>query len=364
MPILSKSIQETIASIKPVSRDFQARAQLALDHLTKPVGSLGRLEELAAQYVAISQELPPVMPEPVILTLAADHGVAREGVSAYPSSVTAQMVLNFLHGGAAINVLARQVSAKVRVVDMGVECDMENHSGLLVHKIGKGTNNFVEGSAMTFEQALKSIEVGIELAHDAYADGLRVIGIGEMGIGNTTSSSAIAAVMMGESVAGVTGKGTGVDEERLAKKIQVIEKGIQLNQPDANDPVDVLAKVGGFEIGGLVGLIVGGAACRIPVVLDGFISAAAMLLAKTLIPSCQDYVIPSHCSAESGHRRVLEYLGLHPLLDLDLRLGEGTGACLAIGLLHASLACLRDMATFDSAGVDGAKDPASVPGPL
>ena len=355
----STLVQETIASIQPMSRVFYARALLALDHLTKPVGSLGRLEELAAQYVAISRELPPVIPESVILTLAADHGVAREGVSAYPSSVTAQMVLNFLNGGAAINVLARQIDATMRVVDMGVESDLGTHSSLLVHKIGDGTNNLADGLAMTRAQAVQSIEVGIRLARDAYVDGFRVIGIGEMGIGNTTSSSAIAAVMMGQSVAGVTGKGTGVDDERLVKKIQVIEKGILLNQPDANDPVDVLTKIGGFEIGGLVGLIVGGAACRIPVVLDGFISGAAMLLAKALVPACQDYVIPSHCSAENGHRRILEYLGLHPLLDLGLRLGEGTGACLAIGLLQASLACLRDMATFDSAGVDEAETPMS-----
>ena len=346
-------VQETISSIQPVSREFHARAQRGLDQLTKPVGSLGRLEELSAQFVAISQEFPPKIPEPVVLTLAADHGVSREGVSAYPSSVTAQMVLNFLHGGAAINVLARQVGAKVRVVDMGVEIDLENHSDLLVHKIGYGTHNFVEGPAMSLEQALQSIEVGIRLAKDAYADGFRAMGIGEMGIGNTTSSSAIAAVMTGQSVAHVTGKGTGVDSERFTKKIQIIEQGIQLNQPNANNPVDVLAKVGGFEIGGLVGLILGGASCGIPVVLDGFISGAAMLLAGAMSPVCQDYVIPSHCSSECGHRGILKFLGLRPLLDLDLRLGEGTGACLAIGLLQASLACLRDMATFDSAGVDG-----------
>lgn len=357
----SQLLQETIANIQPMNRDFRARAQLALDQLTKPVGSLGRLEELAAQYVAVSQELPPAMPHPVVLTMAADHGVAREGVSAYPSSVTAQMVMNFLNGGAAINVLARQVGAKVRIVDMGVETDLGNHPGLLVHKIGYGTNNFVEGPAMSQEQALQSIEVGIGLARDAYADGLRVIGIGEMGIGNTTSSSAIAAVMTGESVVNVTGKGTGVDEERLIKKVQIIERGIQRNQPDATNPVDVLAKVGGFEIGGLVGLILSGAACRIPVVLDGFISGAAMLLARALVPSCQDYVIPSHCSVECGHRKVLEHMGLNPLFDLDLRLGEGTGACLAIGLLQASILCLRDMATFDSAGVDGAEVPVSEP---
>lgn len=362
MPKLSGLIHETITSIQPISRDFHARARLALDQLTKPVGSLGRLEELAAQYVAISQVLPPVMPESVVFTLAADHGVVREGVSAYPSSVTAQMVMNFLRGGAAINVLAKQVGAKVQVVDMGVESDLGNLPGLVVHKIGAGTNNFAEGPAMSNEQALKSVEVGIRLARDAYANGMRVIGLGEMGIGNTTSSSAIVTVMTGQSVVKVTGKGTGVDPERFAKKVQLIEQGIQRNSPDPHNPLDVLAKVGGFEIGGLVGLILGGAACRVPVVLDGFITGAAMLLAQALVPQCQDYVIPSHCSAEFGHRCVLEHLGLHPLLDLGLRLGEGTGACLAIGLLRTSIACMRDMATFDSAGVDGTE--AVVPEPV
>jgi nicotinate-nucleotide--dimethylbenzimidazole phosphoribosyltransferase len=356
MPQHSELIHETIRNIQPVNRDFHARAQLALDRLTKPVGSLGRLEDLAAQYVAISQELPPLMPESVVFTLAADHGVVREGVSAYPSSVTAQMVMNFLKGGAAINALAQQVGARVRVVDMGVESDLGNLHGLLDHKIGLGTNNFVEGPAMSHEQALQSIEVGISLVRDAYADGMRVIGIGEMGIGNTTASSAIAAVMTGQPVAKVTGEGTGVDAERFARKVQIIEQGIKRNQPNAQVPMDVLAKVGGFEIGGLVGLILGGPACRIPVVLDGFITGAAMLLAQALVAHCQDYVIPSHCSAEPGHRFILEHLDLHPLLDLNLRLGEGTGACLAISLLRASVACLKDMATFDSAGVDGAED--------
>ncbi len=359
MPLFSPLLKETIAAIQPVSQEWNVRAHQALDQLTKPVGSLGRLEELAMQFVAISQECPPCVPKPVVLTLAADHGVAREGVSAYPSSVTAQMVLNFLNGGAAINVLARQVGADVRVVDMGVQSDLENVPALLIHKIDYGTKNFAKRPAMSYEQALQSIDVGIRLAQDAVTDGFGVIGIGEMGIGNTTSSSAIAAVTTGKPVADLTGKGTGVDPERLAQKVHIIEQGIHRNQPDANNPVDVLAKVGGFEIGGLVGVILGGAACRVPVVLDGFISGAAMLLAQSLVPVCHDYVIPSHCSAESGHRCVLESLNLRPLLDLDLRLGEGTGACLAIGLLQGSLACLRDMATFDSAGVDGAE--ASLP---
>ena len=309
----SELIQETIASIQPMSQDFHARAGLVLDTLTKPVGSLGRLEELAAQYVAITHKLPPEMPEPVVFTLAADHGVAREGVSAYPSSVTTQMVKNFLTGGAAINVLAKQVGAQVRVVDMGVESDLGTLSGLLVHKIGYGTQNFAEGPAMSLAQALQCVEVGIRLVQEAKREGAGVIGIGEMGIGNTTSSSAIAAVMTGQLVVEVTGKGTGVDVERYSRKVEIIEQSIQHNTPDAHDPLDVLMKVGGFEIGGLVGLILGGAACRIPVVLDGFITGAAMLLAQAIAPQCKAYVLPSHCSAENGHRGGSGAFGFAPV---------------------------------------------------
>jgi nicotinate-nucleotide--dimethylbenzimidazole phosphoribosyltransferase len=352
-------LQKTIKSIQPVNRDLYACAQAALNRLTKPVRSLGRLEDLAAQYVAISQLFPPTAPEALVFTLAADHGVAEEGVSAYPSSVTAQMVENFIKGGAAINVLARQVGARVRVVDMGVQSDLGNLPGLIVHKVGMGTKNFLKGPAMSREEAVQSIESGIRLIMDAYAEGIRLVGLGEMGIGNTTASSAITVVMTGRPVAEVTGYGTGVDAQTLTRKIQVIEQGIQVNRPDARDPVDVLGKVGGFEIGGLVGMMLGGAACHIPVVLDGFITGAAALLAIALAPHCKAYMIPSHVSAEPGHRMAMEFLGFRPLLDLDLRLGEGTGACLAIGLLQASLACLTQMATFESAGVDEAVGPAS-----
>jgi nicotinate-nucleotide--dimethylbenzimidazole phosphoribosyltransferase len=351
-------LQEIIDGIQPVSRDYAACAQGALNRLTKPVGSLGRLEELAAQYVAISRLFPPTIPDALVFTLAADHGVSREGVSAYPSSVTAQMVQNFITGGAAINVLARQVGATVRVVDMGVQRDLGDLPGLIVHKVGMGTNNFLEGPAMTREEAVQSIEIGINLVQKAYAEGFRVVGLGEMGIGNTTASSAITVVMTGRPVADVTGHGTGVDARALTRKIQVIEQGVSRHAPDPRDPLDVLAKVGGFEIGGLVGILLGGAACRIPVVLDGFITGAAALLANALAPYCQEYMIPSHVSAEPGHRLAMDVLGLRPLLDLDLRLGEGTGACLGIGLLQSSLACLTQMATFKSAGVDEAEGPA------
>lgn len=352
-------LQKTLDDIQPVTREFYACAQAALNRLTKPVGSLGRLEDLAARYVSITQLFPPTVPEALVFTLAADHGVAGEGVSAYPSSVTAQMVLNFIKGGAAINVLARQVGATVRVVDMGVQSHLGHLPGLIVHKVGMGTKNFLKGPAMSREEAVQSIEIGIRLIMDAYAEGIRLVGLGEMGIGNTTASSAITVVMTGRPVAEVTGYGTGVDAQTLSRKIQVIEQGIQVNTPDACDPVDVLAKVGGFEIGGLVGMMLGGAACRIPVVLDGFITGAAALLATALAPHCQAYMIPSHVSAEPGHRIAMDCLGFRPLLDLDLRLGEGTGACLAIGLLQSSLACLTQMATFESAGVDEVVRPSS-----
>lgn len=357
MSYSSPFIQETIAAIQPVSQAGVRRAEALWDRLTKPPGSLGRLESLGTQYVAMTQSLPEKNPDAMMFILAADHGVAREGVSAYPSSVTAQMVKNFLQGGAAINVLGRRIGAKIRVVDMGVQEDMGAPSGLWVRKIGLGTHNMCEGPAMSRDQAVQSVEEGIRLVQEAYDDGVRLIGIGEMGIGNTTASSAITAVMTRHPVAEVTGRGTGVDALQLARKIQVIERGIQQNTPDADDPLDVLAKVGGFEIGGLVGILVGGAACRVPVVLDGFITGAAALLAVALAPQCQAYMIPSHLSAEPGHRLAMDSLGLRPLLDLDLRLGEGTGACLAIGLLQASLACLTQMATFERAGVDEAVRP-------
>ena len=350
-------LQETIDCLEPVNRDFYACAQTALNKLTKPVRSLGRLEDLAAQYVAISRVFPPATPEALVFTLAADHGVVEEGVSAYPSSVTAQMVQNFINGGAAINVLARQVGARVRVVDMGVHTDLGDLHGLIVRKIGKGTKNFLKAQAMSREEAVQSIETGIRLVTDAYAEGVRLVGLGEMGIGNTTASSAITVVMTGKPVVEVTGFGAGANAHIFKKKLEVIDRGIILHCPDSSDPLDVLAKVGGFEIGGLVGLILGGAACRIPVVLDGFITGAAALLAVALAPHCQAYMIPSHVSVEPGHRIIMDSLGLRPLLDLDLRLGEGTGACLAIGLLQASLACLTQMATFKSAGVDEALQP-------
>lgn len=347
-------LEETIKAIQPLNPEYRTLARAKLDRLTKPIGSLGRLEDLATHYAAISGEISPALPKTMVFTLAADHGVAADGVSAYPSSVTAQMVHNFLSGGAAINVLARQVGSKVRIVDIGVASDLDQSPGLVRRKIGWGTKNFVNGPAMSREEALQSVETGIELVHDAYGEGIRLVATGEMGIGNTTSSAAITAVMTGQPVTQVTGKGTGIDDAALARKVTLIERALHLNKPLSHDPLGVLAKVGGFEIGGLVGVILGGAACHVPVVLDGFISGAAALLAVGMVPACREYLIASHASAEPGHRAALDVLGLHPLLDLDLRLGEGTGACLAIGLIQSSLRLFTEMATFDEAGVDDA----------
>ena len=346
--------EQTIKMIQPLNPEFRSQGQAKLDRLTKPVGSLGRLEELAILYVGILEDLSPSLPKSMVLTLAADHGVTADGVSAYPSSVTAQMVQNFLSGGAAINVLARQVGAEVRIVDLGVASDISHFPGLLVRKVGWGTKNFFYGPAMSREEARQSVETGIALVREAYGEGIRLVAPGDMGIGNTTSSAAITAVMTGQPVSQVTGKGTGIDDAARARKVSLIERALEINHPHPDDAVDVLAKVGGFEIGGMVGVILGGAACHIPVVLDGFISGAAALLAVAMAPNCREYLIASHVSAELGHRAALDTLGLNPLLDLHLRLGEGTGACLAFGLIQSSLRVLTEMATFEEAGVDEA----------
>jgi nicotinate-nucleotide--dimethylbenzimidazole phosphoribosyltransferase len=345
------TLHDAIRKIQPGDRACQQRVQARLDRLTKPVGSLGRLEELAARYAAMTGEELPKLPKAAVFTFAADHGVTTEGVSAYPSSVTAQMVLNFLRGGAAVNVLARHTDVEVRVVDIGVAHEFGPVPGLIAKKIALGTKNFLAGPAMTREQGERALLVGVELAGLAAREGIGVIGTGDMGIGNTTPSAAITAVMTGKPVSAVTGRGTGVDDAGLARKVAVIEQALALHCPDPADPLDVLTKVGGFEIAGLAGLILGSAAHRIPVILDGFISGAAALIACGLQPLCQEYLLASHRSVERGHQVILDRLGLKPLLDLDLRLGEGTGACLGISLLQAGLKILTQMATFDEAGV-------------
>ncbi len=342
---------KTIDRIQPIELRLLAQAQARLDRLTKPIGSLGRLEELAAHYVMITGEMNPKVPRGAVYTFAADHGVTVEGVSAYPSAVTPQMVLNFLRGGAGVNVLARHVGIEVRVVDIGVVFDFESAPGLIQRKVMPGTKNLMVESAMSLAQAEQALHVGIELATEAAQEGIGLIGTGEMGIGNTTASSAIAAVMTGRSVAEVTGRGTGIDDAGHARKIDVIQRALALHRLDSTHAMEVLAKVGGLEIGGLAGLMLGAAAARIPVVLDGFIAGAAALIAVGLQPRCKDYLIASHQSVERGHRAILDHLGLKPLLDLDLRLGEGTGACLGMSLVCAAIKILTEMATFDEAGV-------------
>lgn len=348
MPLLNT----TIARIDALSYDCLEKARQKLDLLTKPQGSLGKLENLAMQVAAIRATTTPRMKYKAIFTLAADHGITEEGVSAFPQEVTAQMVENFLSEGAAINVLAKHVGARVIVVDMGVVTEIKSRKANFIDKkINTGTKNFLKYPAMTSEEALSTIETGITLVNDQNRRGLDIIGTGEMGIGNTTSSSAITALYTAKDVADVTGKGTGITDASLLHKIQVIRKALALHNPDPRDPLDVLAKIGGFEIGGLAGVILGACAKRIPVVIDGFISSAAALLAFHLQPKVKDFLIASHCSVEIGHKAILEHIGLSPVLDLDLRLGEGTGAALAIGIVEASIKILTQMATFKSACV-------------
>jgi nicotinate-nucleotide--dimethylbenzimidazole phosphoribosyltransferase len=288
-----------------------------------------------------------------IIVAAGDHGVVKEGVSAYPPEVTPQMVHNFLRGGAGINVLARHVGARGVVVDAGVACELPSHPDLINEKIAPGTGNIAEGPAMTREEAVRSLEAGIRVAEAEIRKGADILGTGEMGIGNTTPSSAIVAVITETDIERVTGHGTGIDEKGREKKIQVIRKALATNAPDPTDGIDVLAKVGGCEIGVLAGVFLAGAAHRVPVVIDGFISAAAALIAYRLEPKARDFMIASHCSVEQGHKVALDFMGLKPLLDLHLRLGEGTGAALGISVVEAGVKILNEMATFTDAGISG-----------
>jgi nicotinate-nucleotide--dimethylbenzimidazole phosphoribosyltransferase len=341
----------SLPAIPSIFAGAQTIAQARHNALTKPAGSLGQLEELSVQLAAITGELNPSLVRKAVIVMAGDHGVAQEGVSAFPSEVTPQMVLNFLHGGAAINVLARCARARVVIVDVGVKVDFDPLPGLERCKVARGTQNMTRGPAMTRAQAEDAITVGLKIVEKEYAKGLDVIATGDMGIGNTTSSAAIGAVITGLPVAQVTGRGTGVDETGLKRKILMIERALEVNAPDRSDPLDVLSKVGGLEIAGLVGVIIGGAAHRLPVVLDGFISGAAALIAAGLMPAVTPYLIAAHQSVEIGHHAMLDRLGLRPLLNLNLRLGEGTGAALAFNLLDASVHILNEMATFAEAGV-------------
>jgi len=348
---MSELLSSTIKMLKPLDKGVMDSARARQDTLTKPQGSLGRLEELSIKLAGIQGRAIPQIRHKAIFTMAGDHGVVAEGVSAYPQEVTAQMIYNFLSGGAGINVLARQVGARVVVVDMGVAAELEPHPQLISRKVAPGTQNMFLRPAMTPEQAVRAIETGIELVGSELAKGLDIVGTGDMGIGNTTSSSAIGAVMVGRPLAEVVGRGTGLDDRQLKHKVDVISQTLAVNHPDPKQPLDVLTKVGGFEIGGLVGVMLAAAAYRIPIVLDGFISGAAALIATALAPRLKDFLIAAHVSVEPGHKVLLRHLRLKPLLNLDMRLGEGTGAVLGIFLAEAAARILAEMSTFAEAGV-------------
>ena len=349
------SLKKTIQRIGPLDREAMKAAQGRQDRLTKPPGALGRLEELSVRLAGITGVVTPRLEHKAIVVMAADHGVVAEGVSLYPQDVTPQMVANFLGGGAAINALARQAGARVVVVDMGIAAEIEPHPHLISRKTALGTRDLVRGPAMTREEAIAAVEAGIDVLRLEVEKGLDIVGTGDMGIGNTTASSAITAAITGEAVAGVTGRGTGLGDVQLDHKVRSIEEALRVNRPDSSDGLDVVAKVGGFEIAGLAGLIIGAAAHRIPIVIDGFISGAAALVATTLAPNARDYLIAAHVSTERGHPVLLRHLGLQPLLSLDMRLGEGTGAALAMFIIEAAVTVLAEMATFDEAGVSGAE---------
>jgi len=344
-------LSKLVSDIQPLDQSAMAAARKRQDMLTKPRGSLGRLEDVACQVAGITRQMPPLIGNKTVIIMAADHGVVAEGVSAYPSEVTAQMVANFLSGGAAINILTRQVGARVVVVDIGVATTLEPHPELRIRKIAPGTANMAHGPAMSREQALQSILVGVEICETEIANGADLIATGDMGIGNTTPSAAIAATLTSIAAYKYVGRGTGVDDSGLNRKVNAIERALSINQPNPLDGLDILSKVGGFEIGGLAGVILAAAAHQRPVVVDGFISTAAAMLAASLAPQACDYMIAAHRSQEQGHDLMLEWLKLSPLLDLRMRLGEGTGAALAMGLVEAACHILADMATFGEAGV-------------
>lgn len=342
------ALAELTARVEAPDPRIALGARARLDRLTKPPGSLGRLEELVVRIAVMTGCPRPRVSAPVIFALAADHGVTALGVSAYPAAVTAQMLANLGRGGAAVNVLARQVGARVVVADLGVAGDAPVPAGVVDCRVAPGTRNFTEGPAMTREEALAALRAGEALVEATGAD---LVATGEMGIGNSTAASALTAALTGAAPSAVTGRGTGVDDRGLARKLDAVTRALAANRPDPTDPLGVLAAVGGLEIAGLVGVILAGAARRVPVVLDGFIAGAAALVAARLAPHCREYLVAAHLSAEPGHRLLLGTLGLVPLLDLGLRLGEGTGAALAIGLVRAALACADEMATFEDAGV-------------
>ncbi|MFW6149979.1 MAG: nicotinate-nucleotide--dimethylbenzimidazole phosphoribosyltransferase [Chloroflexota bacterium] len=337
-----------IGGLDPVAMDAARRRQ---DSLTKPRGSLGLLEELSVRIAGMRGKILPGLPRRVVVVMAADHGVVSEGITLYPQEVTRQMVANFLAGGAGINVLADMTGARVVVVDMGMAAHMHGYPDLVEKRLGEGTQNMVKGPAMSREQAVRAVETGIEVAQEELAKGIDILATGDMGMGNTTASSAVCAALTGAPAETVTGRGVGLGDDQLTYKVAVVRRALEVNRPDPADPLDVLAKVGGFEIGGLAGVMLATAAERLPVVIDGFISGAAALIAAGIAPQVKNYLIAGHLSADRGHPTLLRHLGLTPLLSLEMRLGEGTGAVLAMTIVEAAMRTLVGMKTFEEAGV-------------
>ena len=356
MAIANLDLESIIKGIQPLDVDWVKKAEERTAQLIMPTRALGRLHDISEKLCAIQKTLEPAVDRKAFLVMAGDHGVVKEGVSAYPQEVTAEMIKAFLAGGAGINVLARQVGAEIIVVDMGIiaELNLSSLPGghqLIIRKVANGTANLARGPAMSKTQAQQAILTGFTLACDLMTRGVQILGTGDMGIGNTTPSAAIGAVFTGSSLEDMVGRGTGVDDPGLQRKRAAIESGIQINQPEPGDGLDVLAKMGGFEIGGIAGCILAGAYHKHPVVIDGFISTAGALIAHALCPSVTDYLFAGHCSEEPGHKLMLNYLGLKPILDLGMRLGEGTGAALAMGIMDGAVRIFRDMLTFEEAGV-------------
>lgn len=349
-------LNNSIKSIKSPDKNVYEAALERLANHARPAGSLGLLEPLSARLAGIKGTIDVRLGHKFIVTCAGDHGIVEEGVSLFPQEVTSQMVYNFVNDGASINVLARHAGAKVIVADFGVNCDFEPDLDIFHKKIRKGTDNFLKGPAMTREEAVKAVEGGIEIVDTLALKGpVDILGTGDMGIGNTTPSTAIIAAFSGIEVKKLTGRGTGVDDAALENKINVIKKALDYHRPDPGDALGVLSKVGGFEIGGLTGLVIGAAAHGIPVVCDGLISTAGALVACALAPAAKNYLFASHRSVEAGHRYMHDYLGLEPLLDIGFRLGEGTGAALAMELLDASTRILSDIKTFEEVGIGNAQ---------
>ncbi len=345
------NLDKTLESIVPVGKTLAPDIQAHLDDLTKPQGSLGRLEEFAMRYCLAAGTAKPVLGKKKIFCFAGDHGVSEEGVSVFPKEVTPQMVMNMLGGGAAINALSRHIDAELTVIDIGVDDPLTDAPGLCRKKIRSGTANIARGPAMTVEEARQAIEVGIELAQSARNEGVTLIGTGDMGIANTTPSSALFAAFLPCPVEEITGRGTGIDDEKLAVKVDVIKKALDVNKDKLGTPLETLAALGGMEIAGICGLVLGATACRIPVVVDGFISSAGALAACRICEPVRDYLFFSHLSEEKGHRTFMDRFGVEPILDLKMRLGEGTGAALAMSIIEAAIKIYNEMATFSGAGV-------------